>query len=74
VAAAHKAKKQKRTVLVASKTMTIADGSTTTVTLTVNATGRKLLKRFHKLPVTLTIKQTDNGHATIAVTHAITIK
>jgi hypothetical protein len=40
-------------VTVGAKTVTIPAGKTVTITVTLNATGRKLLSRFHKLPVHL---------------------
>ncbi len=50
----HKGPKTRtKTVTVGAKTVTIPAGKTVTVTVTLNATGRKLLSRFHKLPVHL---------------------
>jgi hypothetical protein len=74
VTAAHKAKKLKHTVVVARERTTITGGRTQTITLTLNPTGRKLLKRFHKLPVRLTIKLAKNGRLTVALTRKVTIK
>ena len=48
-------KKQPR--YVASVTITIADGATRNVTLKLNPTGAKLLARFARLPVRLTLTQ-----------------
>ena len=52
----------------------IHPGRTVTVTVKLNATGRKLLARFGKLPVTLKITLLQNGrHLTIANTK-LTVK
>jgi hypothetical protein len=74
VAAAHRPKKRKRTIVVGRKSATIPAGSTKTITITLTAQGQKLLKLFHKLPVTLTIKLTSNGNATESVKRKLTIK
>jgi hypothetical protein len=56
-----------RTVIVATKTVMIHPGRTVTVGVKLNVTGRKLLARFGKLPVTLKITLLQNGrHLTIA--------
>jgi hypothetical protein len=47
--------KRHRTVGVGTRTVKIVAGKTTTVTVTLNATGRRLLARFHRLPVRLRI-------------------
>jgi FG-GAP repeat len=47
----------KKTVTVASVTITIAAGATRKVTLKLNATGRALFARFARLPVHLTVTQ-----------------
>ena len=52
----------------------IHPGRTVTVTVKLNATGRKLLARFGKLPVTLKITLLQNGkHLAIANTK-LTVK
>ena len=64
----------RRTVIVATKRVMIHPGRTVTVTVKLNATGRKLLARFGKLPVTLKITLLQNGrHLTIANTK-LTVK
>jgi hypothetical protein len=44
-----------RTVSLGTRRVTIAAGKTATVTVALNATGRRLLSRFHRLPVRLRI-------------------
>ncbi len=73
VGAAQKAKSQKLIVVVGGKRMMIPAGTTKTVTITLNAQGRQLLARFHKLPVTLTLKLTSKGKTRTAVKRALTI-
>lgn len=55
ISARRRQKVKKRTVVVGRVNFTISAGQTKTITLTLNATGRKLLKRFHKLPVTFKV-------------------
>jgi hypothetical protein len=54
-----------RTVVVASASLTIAAGKVKVVTLRLNATGRRLVARFKRLPVTLTMFVTEQGHKTL---------
>jgi hypothetical protein len=56
-ASAHAAKKvTTKVVVVASASKTLSAGATKTVSIKLNATGRKLLARFHKLTVHLTVR------------------
>ena len=74
VALSASTRRKSRTVIVATKTVMIHPGRTVTVTVKLNATGRKLLARFGKLPVTLKITLLQNGrHLTIANTK-LTVK
>jgi hypothetical protein len=74
VALSATARRKRRTVIVATKTVMIHPGRTVTVTVKLTATGRKLLARFGKLPVTLTITLLQNGrHLAIANTK-LTVK
>ena len=74
VALSATARRKSRTVIVATKTVMIQPRRTVTVTVKLNATGRKLLARFGKLPVTLKITLLQNGrHLTIANTK-LTVK
>ena len=67
-------RRKSRTVIVATKGVMIEPGRTVTVTVKLNAAGRKLLARFGKLPVTLTITLLQNGkHLAIANTK-LTVK
>ena len=74
VSAAHKPKKRTRTLIVGRKRVTIAAGSTKTITIALNAHGRKLLKRFHALPVTVAVRLNRNGKKTVAIQRKLTIK
>ena len=44
-----------RRVVVGSQTLTLLPGDTTTSIVKLNAAGRRLLERFHRLPVKLTV-------------------
>jgi hypothetical protein len=46
-------KTRTKTITVGAKTIVIPAGKTVTITVSLNATGRKLLSRYHKLPVHL---------------------
>jgi hypothetical protein len=58
-------RKHKTTVTVAQGTLTVPSGQTLTLTLTLNATGKRLLKRFGKLPVKGTTTLTDSSPPTV---------
>jgi hypothetical protein len=74
VALSASTRRKSRTVIVATKTVMIQPGRTVTVTVKLNATGRKLLARFGKLPVSLTIALLQYGrHLAIANTK-LTVK
>jgi hypothetical protein len=55
-ARAHAKAKTTKVVAVASATETLAAGASKTVSIKLNATGRKLLARFHKLTVLTTVR------------------
>jgi hypothetical protein len=56
-ASAHAAKKATtKVVVVASATTTLAARANKTISIKLNATGRKLLARFHKLTVLTTVR------------------
>jgi hypothetical protein len=60
-------KHKRRTAIVATKRIAIKAGDTASVTITLNGTGKRLLKHFGKLPVTLAISLAQNGqHQTVA--------
>jgi hypothetical protein len=54
-------------------TLKIAPGHTKTITITLNATGRRLLARLRKLPVTLTITLTAAHQRTTIATTRLTL-
>ena len=56
--------KHQRTVVVARKRTAIPAGRDATLTITLNAKGHALLERFHKLPVTMTVRLSMN-HMTV---------
>jgi alpha-tubulin suppressor-like RCC1 family protein len=56
LAARKRAKLKRKTVTVASRAFTIAAGKRVTARLTLNRVGKRLLKRFHRLPAKLTLK------------------
>ena len=62
----------RRRQILASKSATIAAGTTGVVKLSLDHAGRKLLEHSHKLTVTLTV--TLSGQSTAAVTRTLTIK
>jgi hypothetical protein len=63
-----------KTVVVASKTVTIAAGASTTVKLSLNHTGRALLAKVHTLTGKLTITQTVSGRTTTLSTNTVVFK
>ena len=68
------ARVKKRTVTVASGAQSIDAGKTMKVTLKLNATGRALLKRFHKLPAHLTVTVAAKPKAKTVISKSLTIK
>lgn len=71
---ASRAKRKRHTLTVGSKTVTIRPGQTRTVAVPLNATGRKLLKRFGKLPVTLTVSLREDDHEITVANRKPTVK
>jgi hypothetical protein len=74
IAARHKAKKVRKTIVLGSQTITLGAGQSQKLVVSLNGTGRSLLSRFGKLPVTLTIKLTQNGQSSTVATRHLTIK
>ncbi len=56
LAARKRPKVKRKTVTVASRVFTIPAGKRVTARLTLNRAGKRLLKRFHRLPAKLTLK------------------
>ncbi len=71
---AAKAKIRSKTVTIASVTVTIAAGKRAKLTLKPNATGRKLLKRFGKIPAHLTAILEGEGVRTRLLAQNIALK
>jgi hypothetical protein len=68
-AAKHKHKHKHKSVVVGSGRLTLAAGGAKTVKLGLNGTGKKLLKKFHKLPMLAVVLQ---GGKTIGA-HKVTV-
>ena len=66
--------KNHKTVVVGTKTVTVAAGHKSAVTIELNATGLQLLKRSGKLLVTLTVQLVLGSKKTTAATRTLTIK
>ena len=60
--------------MVAQKSTSIPAGRTATIAVTLNGQGQRLLKRIHKLAVTLTVTVPSDGKTTVALTDKLTIK
>jgi hypothetical protein len=73
VQAAKKPRIRFRTVVVGRKHFTLAANQRLSITAPLNATGRSLLKRFGRLPVTLKITLTVAGKTTTIVSRRLTI-
>lgn len=52
----------------------ILAGASSTVTVRLNGEGRKLLRRFHTLPITVIITLSSSGKPTISVRQRLTVK
>ncbi len=71
---ATSAKPKVHTVVVGTRSVTILPGKTVKVTVKLNKAGRKLLKRYHKLHVTLTIALVSGGKKHTVATRKLVIK
>jgi parallel beta-helix repeat protein len=70
----HKARRRTKSVGVGHKHFTLSAGQSVSLLVPVNAKGKALLKRFHKLPVKLVVTvNTPTGKAKLTTRHA-TIK
>ncbi len=67
-------KTRTKTVTVGAKTVTIPAGKTVTITVTLNSTGRKLLSRFHKLPVHLSAVLVVGTTKSVVIAQNLTVK
>ncbi|HKN93315.1 MAG TPA: Ig-like domain-containing protein, partial [Thermoleophilaceae bacterium] len=70
VSAAKRPKLRKKTVAVGRVKFTIDAGKRRTITVSLNRTGKKLLKKFHKLPARLKITLAQPGGTTATVKNA----
>jgi hypothetical protein len=66
--------RKRHTILVGTRTVLIGPGETKTVKVLLNRTGRKLLKRFGRLPVTLTIAVLEGSRSFTAAQTQLTAK
>jgi hypothetical protein len=66
-ASKHKPKKTKRTVVIGTTTVKLAAGQTKTVSVSLNGTGKRLLKSRHSLSVKLTASQKNGAKSTFTV-------
>jgi hypothetical protein len=64
IGASRKHKRARKHVVLAARTVTLSAGRRKTVTLKLNASGRRLLARRHRLKVTLTAVQAHKAIAT----------
>ncbi len=65
---------KKRSVTIASGAQSIEAGKTLKVTLKLNATGRALLKKFHKIPAHLTVSVAGLPKAKTVISKSLTVK
>jgi CSLREA domain-containing protein/uncharacterized repeat protein (TIGR01451 family) len=73
-AARHKPRVRKKPVTVGSTSFSIPAGQTRSVTIRLNAAGRRLLTRFRTLPATLTIRLQSAGSTLTAASARVTFK
>jgi hypothetical protein len=68
------ARTRSRTVTVASRTLLIPAGLQVKVTIKLNALGRRLLARFHRLPAHLAVLLAGVPASTVVITQNITVR
>lgn len=74
VASGARAKQRSRQVAVGAARATIKAGQKVKLTLTLNALGRRLLKRFHKLPVHLSVVLVTGTRKAAVIAKNLTVK
>jgi hypothetical protein len=74
VTATNRKKPRTKKVVVGQQSYTVAAGQTVKVTVALNGTGTKLLNRFQRLPVTLTITTVSAGKSATLNTRGLTFK
>jgi hypothetical protein len=67
-------KTRSKIVTVGATTVTIPAGKTKTITVNLNATGRKLLARYHKLPVHLSAVFVTGSQKSTVIAQNLTVK
>lgn len=72
ISAAKKPRKTTRTVTLGGTPYSLTGGATKTLTINLNATGKKLLAKYHKLPARLTAKAAGATSASATTTLTIT--
>ncbi len=74
VAARHHRKIRMAKVTVGSSKLTIPAGQKVTITIVLNATGSRLLARFGRLPVHLSVVLVSAGHRSTVIAQNLTVK
>lgn len=77
VSARHRRRRPRtrtKTVTVGAKTVTIPVGETVTITIALDGTGRRLLARFHKLPVRLSVVMVVGTARSTVISQSLTVK
>jgi hypothetical protein len=70
---ARETKPTHRTILVGSRTVTVDAGKTVAVAVKLDGAGRKLLAKFGRLPIVLTIALSAEGERTILAVRKLTV-
>ena len=68
------ARTTRKTVTIGTVSATIAAGKTSKLTIKLNATGRRLLARFGRLPARLSVTSLSQGARSTVLTRTVTIK
>ncbi len=70
----HRSKNRSLQVTVGSSKLTIPAGQRVTVAIALNATGKRLLARFGRLPVHLSVVLVSAGHRSTVIAQNLTVK
>jgi hypothetical protein len=70
----EKVRGKHRTLVVGKQTIRLGAAKTITTAVTLNAAGRRLLSRFKRLPVTLTLSLTADGQSSTITSRRVTVK
>lgn len=72
-ATAARARLVHRTVVVGTRTLRVAGGRTSTVSVALNSTGRSIVRRLGALPIVLTVKSKQRGRRAVITRRRLTI-